>query len=51
VIADHDARIPHTKLLDSPGTSTSESMSSDTDIVNWILQNENSLGGFRTHPN
>lgn len=48
--SDHDARIPHTKLLDSPGTSTSESMSSDTDIVNWILQNENSLGGFRTHP-
>jgi hypothetical protein len=25
-------------------------MSSDTDIINWILQNENSLGGFKTHP-
>ena len=48
--SDHDAGIPHTKLLDSSGTSTSESMSSDTDIINWILQNENSLGGFKTHP-
>lgn len=42
---DHD-----TRLLDSPGTSTSENMASDTDIINWILQNENDLDGFRTHP-
>lgn len=45
---DHDTRIPHTTLLDSSGISTSENLSSDTDIVNWILQNENALSGLRT---